>query len=50
LYAVNTHDSAASETPGNASVIDGKAMLTIVTSRKTRNTASEVTARTAPGR
>jgi hypothetical protein len=50
LYVVNTQDRSASEVPGNVSRTAGKAMLTMVTSRKERKVASEVTASTRLGR
>ncbi len=46
LYAVRIHDSPASEVSLNDARMSGKAMLTIVTSRKLMKTATDVTART----
>ena len=40
---------SAGEAAGNAVAIAGNAMLTIVTSRKARNAASDDTASTHPG-
>jgi hypothetical protein len=46
LYAFRIHDSRLSESPGNDEWMSGKAMLTIVTSRKLMKTATAVTSRT----
>jgi hypothetical protein len=45
LYAFNTHERWASETSTNDALMLGKAMLTIVTSRKLMNAAAEATRR-----
>jgi hypothetical protein len=47
---VKIHDRSVGDAVPNAAVIAGNAMLTIVTSRKARNAASDETANTSPAR
>ena len=46
LYAFRIHESPASDVSGKDDTMSGKAMLTMVTSRKPMNTATDVTSRT----
>jgi hypothetical protein len=50
VYAFRIHESRLNELPGKEALISGKAMFTIVTSRKLMKTATDVTSKTCQRR